>query len=352
MELTFQVEKQQIYRTDQAHPVADSKNYLTASFSFSEEWTGTKTAIFTAEKAYTVLLEGDACVVPWEVIKAPGFWVSVYCGDRVTANRAQVYVEESGYRTGETPEPPTPDVYTQLLEAVEGAEEVAQSVRADADAGKFNGEKGEKGDPGAPATVNGQPAITLTAGEHITLEQSEGTVTVSADRPEKVSQLENDEGYVKGTDYATNKKAGVVAISPENGLFMKSGSSTGWVAVYCANTADIRSRISPYRPITPSNLDYAVRSVLPLTSDTLPATLAANTEYYLGESAALSFAFPDTGDCGQYCFVKFISGAAATALTVTGSNYTGTLPTPAANKTYEILATWNGEQWVCSYRGY
>ena len=299
MELTFQVEKQQIYRTDQAHPVADSKNYLTASFSFSEEWTGTKTAIFTADKPYTLQLTENACVVPWEVIKAPGFWVSVYCGDRVTANRAQVYVEESGYQTGETPEPPTPDVYTQLLEAVEGAEEVAQSVRADADAGKFNGEKGEKGDPGAPATVNGQNAITLTAGEHITLEQSGDTVTISADQPEKVSQLENDEGYVKGTE-----------------------------------------------------LDYAVRSVLPLTSDTLPATLVANTEYYLGESTALSFVFPDAGACGQYCFVKFVSGAAATVLTVTDSNYTGTLPTPAANKTYEILATWNGEQWVCSYRGY
>ena len=116
MELIFQVEKQQIYRTDQAHPVADSKNYLTASFSFSEEWTGTKTAIFTADKPYTLQLKENACVVPWEVIKAPGFWVSVYCGDRVTANRAQVYVEESGYQTGETPEPPTPDVYTQLLE--------------------------------------------------------------------------------------------------------------------------------------------------------------------------------------------------------------------------------------------
>ena len=287
-------------RADRCSPVADSKNYLNARFSFSPDWVGAKTAIFEgAEKAYTVLLEGDACVVPWEVIKAPGFWVSVYCGDRVTANRAQVYVEESGYQTGETPEPPTPDVYTQLLEAVEGAEEVAQSVRADADAGKFNGEKGEKGDPGAPATVNGQNAITLTAGEHITLEQSGDTVTISADQPEKVSQLENDEGYVKGTE-----------------------------------------------------LDYAVRSVLPLTSDTLPETLAANTEYYLGESTALSFAFPDAGACGQYCFVKFVSGAAATVLTVTGSNYTGALPTPAANKTYEILATWNGEQWVCSYRGY
>ncbi len=300
MDLLFTVKGQSLVRADRCSPVADSKNYLNARFSFSPDWVGAKTAIFEgAEKAYTVLLEGDACVVPWEVIKAPGFWVSVYCGDRVTANRAQVYVEESGYQTGETPEPPTPDVYTQLLEAVEGAEEVAQSVRADADAGKFNGEKGEKGDPGAPATVNGQNAITLTAGEHITLEQSEGTVTISADQPEKVSQLENDEGYVKGTE-----------------------------------------------------LDYAVRSVLPLTSDTLPATLAANTEYYLGESTALSFAFPDAGACGQYCFVKFVSGAAATVLTVTGSNYTGTLPTPAANKTYEILATWNGEQWVCSYRGY
>ena len=300
MDLLFTVKGQSLVRADRCSPVADSKNYLNARFSFSPDWVGAKTAIFEgAEKAYTVLLEGDACVVPWEVIKAPGFWVSVYCGDRVTANRAQVYVEESGYQTGETPEPPTPDVYTQLLEAVEGAEEVAQSVRADADAGKFNGEKGEKGDPGAPATVNGQNAITLTAGEHITLEQSEGTVTISADQPEKVSQLENDEGYVKGTE-----------------------------------------------------LDYAVRSVLPLTSDTLPETLAANTEYYLGESTALSFAFPDAGACGQYCFVKFVSGAAATVLTVTGSNYTGALPTPAANKTYEILATWNGEQWVCSYRGY
>ena len=299
MELIFQVEKQQIYRTDQAHPVADSKNYLTASFSFSEEWTGTKTAIFTGDKPYTLQLTENACVVPWEVIKAPGFWVSVYCGDRVTANRAQVYVEESGYQTGETPEPPTPDVYTQLLEAVEGAEEVAQSVRADADAGKFNGEKGEKGDPGAPATVNGQNAITLTAGEHITLEQSGDTVTISADQPEKVSQLENDEGYVKGTE-----------------------------------------------------LDYAVRSVLPLTSDTLPATLAANTEYYLGESTALSFAFPDAGACGQYCFVKFVSGSTATALTVSSTNYVGNIPTPIANKTYEIIATWNGDAWVCSYRGY
>lgn len=300
MDLLFTVKGQSLVRADRCSPVADSKNYLNARFSFSPDWVGAKTAIFEgAEKAYTVLLEGDACVVPWEVIKAPGFWVSVYCGDRVTANRAQVYVEESGYQTGETPEPPTPDVYTQLLEAVEGAEEVAQSVRADADAGKFNGEKGEKGDPGAPATVNGQNAITLTAGEHITLEQSGDTVTISADQPEKVSQLENDEGYVKGTE-----------------------------------------------------LDYAVRSVLPLTSDTLPETLAANTEYYLGESTALSFAFPDTGACGQYCFVKFVSGSTATALTVSSTNYVGDIPTPIANKTYEILATWNGEQWVCSYRGY
>ena len=118
-----------------------------------------------------------------------------------------------------------------------------------------------------------------------------------------------------------------------------------------ATESVINQRTSNYHPITPANLDYAVRSVLPKTADTIPSTLVANTEYYAGELATVSFALPTTGKLGQYCFVKFDSGATATTLTVTGS-YVGDIPTPAANKTYEILATWNGSKWVCSYRGY
>ena len=59
---------------------------------------------------------------------------------------------------------PSPDIYAQLLELAESTEQIAQSVRDDADAGKFDGapgkdgadgkpgEKGDKGDTGDPGS--------------------------------------------------------------------------------------------------------------------------------------------------------------------------------------------------------
>lgn len=101
-----------------------------------------------------------------------------------------------------------------------------------------------------------------------------------------------------------------------------------------------------------SELINKVRSVLPTSANVVPSTLVANTEYYLEETANLSFAFPTAGEKGQYCFVKFTSGSTATVLAVSGENYVGDIPIPDANKTYEILATWNGTKWVCTYRTY
>lgn len=150
MELQLKVDKQSIYRKDSNRVVADSKNYVTAHFEFSEEWTSPKTALFANdEKVYSVILdENDSCTVPWEVIKPYGFWISVFCGDLITANKAEVRVEESGYREGETPQSPSPTVYDQLLNTALNAEELAQSVRDDADAGKFDGQQGEPGTDG------------------------------------------------------------------------------------------------------------------------------------------------------------------------------------------------------------
>lgn len=152
--------------------------------------------------------------------------------------------------------------------------------------------------------------------------------------------------YVKNTDYATSTKGGVIKIT-NRGVAIKDGG----IETVKATEEQIDQKTANYTVIVPSNLDYAVRSVLPKTADTIPATLVANTEYYAGELATVSFALPTTGKLGQYCFVKFDSGATATTLTVTGS-YAGDIPTPVANKTYEIIATWNGSKWVCSYRGY
>ena len=117
--LKFNVKNQIITREDNFPVVADSRNYLKASFEFSEEWQGKITAIFGfCGEFYSVILEDGCCVVPWEIIKTPAFTVSVVCGDRITTNMARVEVELSGYCEGQTPKPPTPDVYQQILNSV------------------------------------------------------------------------------------------------------------------------------------------------------------------------------------------------------------------------------------------
>ncbi len=117
--IEFNINHQIITRNDVFEVVADSKNYLLAKFTCSDEWEEKVTAIFGwGGKYFNVLIEDGICTVPWEVIKAPFFTVSAVCGDRITANEITVAVEESGYVEGETPEPPTPDVYAQLLNSI------------------------------------------------------------------------------------------------------------------------------------------------------------------------------------------------------------------------------------------
>ena len=132
MQLDFNVKEQTLtWVNKEKTPVADSVKYLTAKFTFSDEWTGIeKTAtFFTADgKPYSQVLVDDGCDVPHEVIKAPLFKVSVAGGDLITTNKIIVNVVESGYVKGETPKPPTPDVYNQILEIATHAEEIAENL--------------------------------------------------------------------------------------------------------------------------------------------------------------------------------------------------------------------------------
>ncbi len=101
-----------------------------ATFAFSGEWATltTRTATFaTFGASYDVALVADACTVPSEVLAESSFRVSVRGSDGtnvLTTTIVRVGVASS-LIDGDTPAPPTPSVYDQL---------VAQSTAAATDA--------------------------------------------------------------------------------------------------------------------------------------------------------------------------------------------------------------------------
>lgn len=87
--------------------VADSKKYLVTKFLFqSSEWKNGELvyALFSYNgKTYKQILGVDEelqfneCYVPIEVNKAPGFKVSLVCGDRIPTNTVEIKLDPSGY---------------------------------------------------------------------------------------------------------------------------------------------------------------------------------------------------------------------------------------------------------------
>ena len=55
-------------------------------------------------------VEANECFVPVEVIHAPGFTVSCYCGDRITTNEVKIEVISSGYTENIVNQKVTPSV--------------------------------------------------------------------------------------------------------------------------------------------------------------------------------------------------------------------------------------------------
>lgn len=80
--------------------VGNTKNYLQAEFSFSEEWEGLiQIAVFCSNsKNYPVVLENGVCKVPDEVMRTEYFTVGCYAGagtERITSNTCKIRVDES-----------------------------------------------------------------------------------------------------------------------------------------------------------------------------------------------------------------------------------------------------------------
>ena len=147
--------------------VEGAVNVSIVQFVFSPDWDGlTKTAVFQAgDDKYSVLLdESNETPIPWEVLQNPRrtLYAGVYGTDDESLVLPTIWaslgVIQEGASPGQETQPPTPTVYEQILSIATNAQEIAQSVRDDADAGKFDGAPGPEGPPGAAGV--GVPAIT------------------------------------------------------------------------------------------------------------------------------------------------------------------------------------------------
>ena len=141
--------------------IADSVMFEKIRFNFPDTWNGyDKTAVFrNGDEKISVVLNSDSalctgeneCYVPYEVIKAPQFTVSVFGvsgNSRATTPQARIMVRESGYGEGDMPSEPTSTEYEQLVNLANKTKQIAQSVRDDADSGAFKGDKGDTGPQG------------------------------------------------------------------------------------------------------------------------------------------------------------------------------------------------------------
>ena len=82
----------------------------------------------------------------------------------------------------------------------------------------------------------------------------------SAVKSDSVKTELSTQGFIKDTDYASTSKAGISAVNGAYGININSNNRALYLVG--ATESEIDKKTSAYKPIVPSNLDYAVGSVI------------------------------------------------------------------------------------------
>lgn len=208
--------------------VEDNVDTYKVQLTTDEEWedfAGSIRMIFYNDKINDegknpkdVLVTGPEVTIPWEVLSESGNLYLTLVGEvgskRIITQKmsAPIAVNRSGVSDGTDPSDPTPSVVELIVATANEAKKIAQSVRDDADAGKFNGQpgpKGEKGDPGPKGEQGakgdrGDRGLKGEKGEkgdsYILTEADKQEIAQKVKVPTKTSELQNDSGYITADD--------------------------------------------------------------------------------------------------------------------------------------------------------
>lgn len=247
-------------------------------FEFDKLWDGFNTlAVFYRSKrnVFHKKIVGNRCTVPSEVLRAQGvFYVGVMgVKDNVTrtTNVLRYELEHGAITVGVEPPEPTPSIYEQILETVKSTEQIAQSVRDDADAGMFNGAPGDKGDKGDPGVQGPQgekgpkgdpgeqgPKGNPGSDASVTAENIEAALGYAPVKDVQVAGTSVITDGVANVPVASSSVFGVAKTQSWGGTMM---DDNGYLVV-CPSANDHVNRRESKTVITPTNLDYAVKAAL------------------------------------------------------------------------------------------
>lgn len=335
------------------------------------------------EPLRVALLDGDTMDVPPEVTKEAKDGVLVLAGlapgvQRASCNVEYLILEQAGVYGGADAEP-TPELAEQVLQAVQDArdaakdadksatdaKDIAQSVRTDADDGKFNGKDGAKGDKGDDGTTpqlkigednlwhvsydngatwvsigvkatgdtgaagkDGADGVTPHIGENgnwwigntdtgVSAKGKKGDVGPQGppgEIPEDYPQIRKDVSRLKEDklDKPANPVVGQV-------LRVKSISDTGEITLETVSGGLPEGGTAGQVLVKKTDAEGDCTWVDPQTATvrtSMDDVALAGAKYILGEQTALSVTMPTDAQTGQEIMVVFSSGQTACTLAV------------------------------------
>lgn len=234
--------------------------------------------------------------VPIEATAEKGMGEIVFTGYKEGVRQIAVdvlyKVAPSSGASGTEPAEPTPDVVQQIMLAANAAEKLAQSVRDDADVGKFTGAKGDKGDigptgPKGEQGPKGERGKKGDPGKDAVIDTTLSHAGEAADAAE-VGKLKDDLSKKITKFYASNQGETHLADS-DNGKIMDMmlyGKSSQDGTPTPDNPVEIKSVVNPKVKVFNENGTESQTVTIPYTLNAIPVSSGGNVT--IGEQQYIS----------------------------------------------------------------
>ena len=318
MKILFNLKYQEISRSDNNLIAASSKNYVTAKFvPMSFDWVKPITAIFGD---YCVELDNNMeCIVPWEVLENPGkVKVSAFCGDLHTSNIVIIDVVESGYKQGETPQDPTPDLYHEITQKVNEAVNISQEALEKSESSQIYAEEAKNSAEVAKEAKNqasDHAERSLIASESASSSSRLASDSASAAAASAAAAAESESNAAASAS-AASASAAAASASESNAAESASAASNSAVAAAVSESAAAESASAASASAEAAALSEG-NSAASANAASGSASAAATSESNAAESASAASASAEAAAASE--------GAAANSAEEAKQDYTSLL---------------------------